>query len=166
MREFQVKSKVYKQQKKNKFLIVIVSICVIITSLLGIISIINDGVKVGNVSPIIMALVIGMGVYEKSKESAFYQFDIAAITIGEKLIINYQTSKLQIMFDIREIFSLKYSDQLQCLQVVGNYERTDDKNKERLTNNEYLLYVGDGEEVELISELEAKTNLQVQYMDR
>ena len=166
MQEMQVKSKVCVQSKPKKVLKVIVSICVVIISLLGLISILNDGLKIENISPVIMAIVIGIGVYRNSKESSFYRFDIAAITIGEKLTIHYKDSNFQIVFEIHDIFSLQYSDQLKCLKIIGNYEKIDNKNRETFINNEYLLYVGDGEEVEIIKELEIITNLQVQYMDR
>ena len=61
---------------------------------------------------------------------------------------------------------LQYSDQLKCLRIVGNYKRILNNKTENIIDNEYLLYVGDGEEHSLIEELEKQTNLTVQYMDR
>ena len=166
MFEAQIKSKVYVVPKKNNTLIVIVAICVIITAILGIISIINSGVKIGNVSPIIMSLAVGIGVFEKSSVKPYYEFDIATIVISDQLEITYQNSKLQVCFNIHEITSLQYSDQLKCLRLVGNYTKKENNKETSFLNNEYLLYVDDNEEKSVIEELENQTQLMVQYMDR
>lgn len=166
MFEKQIKSKVYIEPKRNNALIVIVSIFVIITAILGIVSVINDGVKIDNISPIIMALVVGIGVFGKSNAKPYYNFDVATITIAEQLTIDYQDSKLQIIFNTREINLLQYSDQLKCLRIVGNYTRKEKNKVATILNEEYLLYVGDGEEIEIIKELESKGNFLVEYMDR
>ena len=93
MKEIQVKSKVYVQKKTNKALIIIVGICVIITAILGLISVINNGVKIGNISPIMMALIAGIYVFEESKAKDYYHFDIASVYIGKQLKICYKDSQ-------------------------------------------------------------------------
>lgn len=166
MWEKQIKSKVYIKKRPNTALIVVLSICVIIMSIIGVISIISDGLKVGNISPIIIALAVGISVLNKSKEKDEYIFDIATITINDLLEVTYNESQLKVVFEISKITMLRYSDQLKCLRIVGDFTKTDKKKTENFTNNEYLLYVGDGEEVALINELENNSQLKVQYMDR
>lgn len=166
MWEKQVKSKVYIKKRPNNALIVILSICVIIMSIIGVISIISDGLKVGNISPIIIALAVGISVFNKSKEKDEYIFDIATIKINDLLEVSYNESHLKVIFEISNITMLQYSDKLKCLRIVGDFTKNDKKKTETFTNNEYLLYVGDGEEVALINELENNSQLKVQYMDR
>ena len=162
----QVKSKVYITKKSNGLIIVSLGICVIITSIISILSIINDGLKVGNISPIIISLAVGITVLNNSKAKGEYLFDIASISIDEKLEITYQESKFIISFLLSDINSLQYSDQLKCLRFYGNYTRSQNNNTEKFINNEYLFYVGDGDEQVLINELERTTGLIVQYIDR
>lgn len=166
MFETQIKSKAYIQKKNNGALIIIISICVIITAIIGIISIISDGLKVGNASQIVIALAIGITALNKSRTKYEYVFDIASISIGEQLEIYYYESQLKVLFQISDIFLLQYSDKLNCLRLFGNYKRTQNNKTEDIVNNEYLLYLGAGEEVEIINELETTTKLKVQYMDR
>lgn len=162
----QVKSKVYIQKKTNNVLIVILSLCIIIIAIVGITSIVSNGPKVGNISPMIIALVVGVMVLDKSKIKDRYNFDIATISIGKQLIISYNDLNLTITFGINEVFLLQYSDQLKCLRIVGNYEKKINHKIDNITNDEFLFYVGDGEEIEIIEKLEIMTNLKVQYMDR
>lgn len=162
----QIKSKVYIKKRPNTALIVVLSICVIIMSIIGVISIISDGLNVGNISPIIIALAVGISALNKSKEKDEYIFDIATITINDILEVTYNESQLKVVFEISKITMLQYSDQLKCLRIVGDFTKTDKKKTENFTNNEYLLYVGDGEEVTLINELENNSQLKAQYMDR
>ncbi len=162
----EVKSKVYIERKINKVLIIIVSICVIITTISGLISIITSGFKIDNFSTIIIAFAVGVSVLRVSKEKGTYVFDIASISIGNQLLISYNTSKVMVAFELNKIRSFQYSDQLKCLRIVGDFTKTDKKKTENFTNNEYLLYVGDGEEVTLINELENNSQLKAQYMDR
>lgn len=166
MWEKQFKSKVYIHGKNNGVLIITISICVIITAIIGIVSIISDGLKVGNVSQIVIALAIGIIALNKSRTKDEYAFDIATISIGEQLEIYYYESQLKISFQISDIFLLQYSDKLNCLRLFGNYKRIQNNKTEDIVNNEYLLYLDDGEEVEIINELETVTKLKVQYMDR
>lgn len=166
MWEKQIKSKVYIKKRPNTALIVVLSICVIIMSIIGVISIISDGLNVGNISPIIIALAVGISALNKSKEKDEYIFDIATITINDLLEVTYNESQLKVVFEISKITMLQYSDQLKCLRIVGDFTKTNKKKTENFTNNEYLLYVGDGEEVTLINELENNSQLKVQYMDR
>lgn len=166
MWEKQIKSKVYIKKRPNTALIVVLSICVIIMSIIGVISIISDGLNVGNISPIIIALAVGISALNKSKEKDEYIFDIATITINDLLEVTYNESQLKVVFEISKITMLQYSDQLKCLRIVGDFTKTDKKKTENFTNNEYLLYVGDGEEITLINELENNSQLKVQYMDR
>ena len=166
MREKQIKSKVYIKKRPNTALIVVLSICVIIMSIIGVISIISDGLNVGNISPIIIALAVGISALNKSKEKDEYIFDIATITINDLLEVTYNESQLKVVFEISKITMLQYSDQLKCLRIVGDFTKIDKKKTETITNNEFLLYVGDGEEVALINELENNSQLKTQYMDR
>lgn len=166
MWEKQIKSKVYIKKRPNTALIVVLSICVIIMSIIGVISIISDGLNVGNISPIIIALAVGISALNKSKEKDEYIFDIATITINDLLEVTYNESQLKVVFEISRITMLQYSDQLKCLRIVGDFTKTYKKKTEPFTNNEFLLYVGDGEEVALINELENNSQLKTQYMDR
>lgn len=150
----------------DKTLIIIISICVIITAISGLISIITSGFKIDNFSTIIIAFAVGVSVLRVSKEKGSYVFDIASISIGNQLLISYNTSKVMVTFELNKIRLLQYSDQLKCLRIVGDFTKIDKKKTETFTNNEYLLYVGDGEEVALITELENNSQLKVQYMDR
>lgn len=162
----EVKSKVYIERKTNKVLIIIISICVIITTISGLISIITSGFKIDNFSTIIIAFAVGVSVLRVSKEKGSYVFDIASISIGNQLLISYNTSKVMVTFELNKIRLFQYSDQLKCLRIVGDFTKTDKKKTENFTNNEYLLYVGDGEEVALINELENNSRLKAQYIDR
>ena len=162
----QIKSKVYIKKRPNTALIVVLSICVIIMSIIGVISIISDGLNVGNISPIIIALAVGISALNKSKEKDEYIFDIATITINDLLEVTYNESQLKVVFEISKITMLQYSDQLKCLRIVGDFTKIDKKKTETFINNEFLLYVGDGEEVALINELENNSQLKTQYMDR
>ena len=166
MWEKQIKSKVYIKKRPNTALIVVLSICVIIMSIIGVISIISDGLNVGNISPIIIALAVGISALNKSKEKDEYIFDIATITINDLLEVTYNESQLKVVFEISKITMLQYSDQLKCLRIVGDFTKTYKKKTKTFTNNEFLLYVGDGEEVALINELENNSQLKTQYMDR
>ena len=166
MWETDIKSKVYNQRKTNKALIIIISICVIITAISGLVSIIVNGFKIGNFSPIIIALAVGISIFSVSKEKGSYIFDVASISIGNQLQIKYLNTNLIITFELENITLLQYSDQLKCLRIVGDYEKNCKSNSEAFVNSEYLLYVGDGEEQPLIKELEKHTNSVVQYMDR
>lgn len=166
MKHFVIKSKIYMQPKANKALIVVISICVIITAICGLISVLRSGVKIGNISPILLSLSIGIVVFSKSNQRPYYAFDVANVDIGEAVFISYQQSDLHIAFVTNSINTLQYSDQLACLRIVGNYSKTENKKVSVYENMEYLLYVGDGEENQIIDEIEKATNVEVKYMDR
>jgi len=166
MEKFFIKSKIYKTAKTNKIVIIILSVCVIITSILGIISILTSGVKIGNVSPIIISLAIAFGIKKKSKGSSYYIFDMATVLVGQELRIEYIQDNLIIVFQMNDIVSIQYSDKLQCLRFVGDYAKTDNGKTTLKKASEYLLYVGSGEEIELIDALHRYTPVKVEFMDR
>lgn len=166
MMNFTVKSKVYiTPKKKNYFFLIVLNICIVIVAILSLLSIFGDGVKVGNVSPIIIGLFVVIRSRTWLKSEPYYEFSMARITLDKDVCISYDIGQ-EVTIYTDSITNIEYSDQLECLRFVADYTVT--INNKSITHNqdEFLFYIVAQDNQEFLMVLEQQTRIEVCYVDR
>jgi len=161
------KSKVYfPPSKKDYILVVLINLCVIFAAIYSIFSIVNNGVKIGNISTIIISLFVSIAISKKSNIRGHYDFSLAQLSSEcNKLKIHYLNFSQIISFDIDQIIKIEFSDKLSCFRIVGNCLISN--SKETVDNkNEWLIYINDDSFQIITEEIEKITSKNVIYVDR
>lgn len=145
---------------------IIINIAVIIIAICSLVSIIADGIKVANVSSVIIALFVSFSFKRKHQKEGHYEFSVAKLSLlNDRMIIEHEQYNEKITFNFSAIETLEYSDKLQCLRIVGNHIFENNKeNKE--TDGEYLFYLSYDETKEMIDSIENLSNVKINYVDR
>lgn len=166
MMEFTTKSKLYiAPKKKNHFFLIILNICIIIVAILSLVSIFANGIKVGNISPIIIGLFVVIRSRTWIKTEPHYEFSMAHITINENMCVSYDIGQ-EVTVYLDSVSSIEYSDRLECLRFVADYFVTTNNATKNYAQHEFLFYIVANNNQELFSILEQRTGLKVNYLDR
>ena len=166
MMNFTVKSKVYiTPKKKNYFFLIVLNICIVIVAILSLLSIFGDGVKVGNVSPIIIGLFVVIRSRTWLKSEPYYEFSIARVTVNREICISYDIGQEVVIF-ADSIISMEYSDKLECLRFVADYNVITKNETIAHKNAEFLFYSVEQENHELFDSLKKETGKEFVYVDR
>ena len=167
MKEYIVKSKLYIVPKpKNKIPVIIVNICVIILAIVALFNVIMEGVKLANISSIIVSLIIAVGFKKWFIVEPYYQFSSAHLTFEQTLLqIRYDTGKT-VTINLETVESLEYSDKLECIRFICNYSICESSSNLSFEKNEYLLYLSATEYPDIIMDIEKSSKQQIIYVDR
>lgn len=167
MSEFSIKSKVYITPKKKFFIpVVILNMCIVIVAIISLLSIITSGIKIGNISAIIISLFIVIRTKKWNKIEPYYQFSVANVKLSnDSIIISYDIGQT-IVLNVRSIKSIEYSDQLKCMRFIGDYIFKETNKILEHYESEYLLYVDENEYPEFFHSINQITNQKIIYMDR
>lgn len=167
MKEYIVKSKLYIVPKqRNKIPVVIINVCVIILSIVALLDLIMDGVKLTNISSIIVSLIIAVGFKKWLVVKPYYQFSSAHLTFDQSLLqIRYDNGKT-ITISLETVDSLEYSDKLECIRFICNYTIYESSSNLSFEKSEYLLYLSALEHPEIIMDIENVCKHQIIYVDR
>lgn len=167
MNEFNIKSKVYVvPKKKTLFWNIFINICIIITVAFSLLSLITNGVKLSNVSTIIIAFIISTRIKVWLKTKPYYEFTTAKIMItNDSIIINYDFEQ-QIYLSVPSLISVEYSDQLECVRFVSDYIICEGEQRTECKCAEYLLYVSSIEYPLLLETIEQTVDKKIVYIDR
>ena len=167
MKEYIVKSKLYIVPKqRNKIPVVIINVCVIILSIVALFDLIMDGVKLANISSIIVSLMIAVGFKKWLVVKPYYQFSSAHLTFDHSLLqIRYDNGKT-VTISLETVDSLEYSDKLECIRFICNYSICESSSNLSFEKNEYLLYLSALEYPDIIMDIEKASKQQIVYVDR
>lgn len=167
MKEYIVKSKLYIVPKpKNKIPVIIVNVCVIIFSIVALFNLIIEGVKLANISTIIVSLIIAVGFKKWFIVEPYYQFSSAHLTFDQSLFqIRYDNGKT-VTINFETVDSLEYSDKLECIRFICDYSICESSSNLSIEKSEYLLYISALEYPEIIMDIESSSKQQIVYVDR
>lgn len=162
-------SKVYLPYSKSRFIIsIVLNLSVIIIAIDSILSILDRGVTASNISEVIIAIAVATAFKRSRPYKEHYEQCSLSIDLdSNRMIINYLLSPIMkntIVFDT--IQSLEYSDQLNCLRLVCNYQTEKKKTVEKKENEELLLYVEYEENTDFYATLQSLVNKEIVFVDR
>ena len=168
MDKFEIKSKVYcPPSKKDRALYIAVNIAVVFLAIFSIVSLLVKGVKIGNLTACIVAIAVGIRIKSTNRYDGHYDFCVLSITFKDTVIsISYQPNAKVIDIPTRQIRSLQYSDQLQCVRIVSDYTETISGRTEIKNNAELLLYITYEENVDFYNKLQCATRQILTFVDR
>lgn len=171
---FSIKSKLYVKPKRTSFIIKqVLSICLIITLIMGIIKIIFDGLSISIVGEMVLAFIVVSGYNSKTDLKPHYESTIAdinfndyQITIEYKQIEKYYKDTVWII-KTNEVNTMEFSDKLNCLHIIGNvYVMNKNKNAIIRQEKEHFLYIEKGFEQDILSEVNKICEISIKFMDR
>jgi len=166
MNEFDTKSKLYIAPKKQSFLfLTVLNICIVIAAILSLLSILGDGIKIENLSSIIIGIFVVIRSRTWLKAEPYYEFSIAHITLNENIFISYDTGRHVVIFT-ESICSIEYSDQLECLRFVADYDIEVNGETIHYTQEEFLFYIVEKDNTNFFRELAQHCGKQIIYVDR
>lgn len=166
MMEFTTKSKLYiAPKKKNYFFLIILNVCIVIVSILSLMSIFGDGVKAGNVSPIIVGLFVVIRSRTWLKSEPYYEFCMAHVTLDRDICISFDANK-DVVINTNSVISMEYSDKLECLRFVADYDVITKKEKFTQKETEFLFYIVEQENHDFFVALEQQTGKEIIFVDR
>lgn len=166
MMEFTTKSKLYiAPKKKNYFSIIVLNICIVIAAILSLVSIFGDGIKVGNISPIIIGLFVVIRSRSWLKSEPYYEFSMAHVTLNSDICISYDAGQEVVIFT-DSVTSMEYSDKLDCLRFVADYNIITNGKKSSHIDTEFLFYIVEQDNYELFSAIKQLTGKEIVFVDR
>lgn len=167
MKEYVAKSKVYVlPERRNKFLLILINICIIVLAVISIIGIAIEGVKAFNISTGIVSLLVAIGFRRYCKAKPYYKFSTVRLIIDQSILrLDYDTGR-SVTINPTTVKSVEYSDRLNCIRFVCNYSLTESSSTTAFEGAEYLLYISASENPDFIKHLEEVTYHQVSYVDR
>lgn len=171
---FNIKSKVYVKPKRSTYLFKqILNICLIFVLIVGIMQLILDGISIGVIGEIALAIFIVTSYNKRPTVNPHYESSVIEIEIdSEKMNVEYKQLEDSIyankILEIRyeDVFALEYSNQLCCLHIMGHI-LVKDKYSETICEHikDHYLYLERGMEKEILSCIEKNINLKIKYMD-
>lgn len=167
MKTYEVKSKVYVVPSKLPLIgYLIVNLLILFMMIWCIIDIIRGGVETKHILLIFLSLASMFAMRLTNFYRAHYEKSPARITIGNGVKLEFPKHGRIISFADREIYSLEYSDRLNCLRLVGNYVFDSSGKKEFANGREYLFYVSTAELGLFMSDLETAVGKKIVFVDR
>ena len=170
-KHYSFNSKINVRPSKSVYLFTIVlNICLIVTMIIGIFKIIMGGLKWDTLASMALAFVIVTAYKKRPNSKEHYEPAIASVSLLDHLLIlaysvngkPYKTYQCYYA-DFR---GLEYSDQLQCLHLVGSIEeKMADSNKGETVENLYL-YISPEQAQAFVEEVSRASGMPVKYMDR
>lgn len=172
--KFDIRSKLYVKPTKGKAAFrILLWIVLVIVLISGIITIISEGMSIGTVGYMALAFIIVSGYSKRPANNPRYEPTYATVTIGEQEVsIEYkQLGKRfeNLVWTVRydSMTTLEYSDQLECLHILGDVIIRDivsgDIQEEK---NEHLLYIEKGKEYAILTALENASGEKIIFVDR
>lgn len=170
MGHFEIKSKIYREPSSySRIMSVVLNVSVVIVAMCSIVSMITNGIKIGNVSGCLVAIVVAFLFRRSIHVEGHYEFCILSVTFSSEKISIVYAPKLDITIDIdiNSITSIEYSDQLECARLICNYQETD-KNKKPVdkVTGELFLYITYDKNADFYFELEKLTKKKIFFVDR
>lgn len=167
MKEYIVESKLYIVPKqRNKIPVVIINVCVIILSIVALFDLIMDGVKLANISSIIVSFIIAVGFKKWLIVKPYYQFSSAHLTFDQSLLqIRYDNGKT-VTINLETVDSIEYSDKLECIRFICNYSIYESSSNLSFDKSEYLLYLSALEYPQITMDIESACKHKIIYVDR
>lgn len=165
---FEIKSKTYcPPSKRDKSLYVVVNIAIIFVVIFSIVSMLVKGVKVGNVSGCIVAIVVGYLLKSNNRKDGHYEFCVLSIVFREDfLTVTFLPSKnKEIVIALDSVKTLEYSDKLECLRIICSYEERVGSDR-RNESSELLLYIPYTTNLDFYQTLERNVALPLKFVDR
>ena len=169
MNNFKIKSKVYcNESKKMYYVCILINIAVIIMAVCSIISIFFAGINVGNISACVVAVLVGATCKPKNMTGGHYEICVLSISVEEtKISIDYLPNfNKRIVVNTDKIKTLEYSDQLQCLRIVCDYNEMADSEEHFFGDSEVLLYIPYNENQQFYYEIENVSQKRLMFVDR
>lgn len=153
-------------KRKNKFLLILINICIIVLAVVSIIGIALDGVKASNISTAIVSLLVAIGLRRYCNAKPYYKFSTVSLIVDQSILrLDYDTGR-SVIINPTTVRSVEYSDRLECIRFVCNYSLTESSTTTAFEGTEYLLYLSASEHPDFIKHLEEVTDHQVSYVDR
>lgn len=169
MNSFEIKSKTYcPPSTRDKALYIIVNIAIIFVVLFSVVSMLVKGVRVGNVSGCIVAIVVGYLLRSNNRKDGHYEFCVLSIVFQEHfLTVTFLPNQnREIVISFNSIRSIEYSDKLECLRIICSYEESIGFKKEKNENTELLLYIPYDANLDFYHTLEKKVAPELRFVDR
>ena len=166
MNELFIMSKVYIVPKeKPVILYLILNICIVVTSMLSLVSVILMGINFRNISSIIIAFYIVFKVKKLFKIEPYYQFSVVNIMVlEENIVFKYDIGRM-IVLRMNSVESVEYSNRLQCMRFVGDYTVNDNENSQDYYRHEYLFYVNENEYPDFFELIKRSIKKDIIYVD-
>lgn len=166
---YELKSKVYCAPSRGAHILyVLINISMIIVIICSVISMFLTGPKVGNISGCIVSIVVSI-LFKKNKlDKGHYEFCIMTISFSDLcIIVNYQaTTNKQVVIHRNTIETLEYSDVLQCLRVLCDYQEIIESKTLEKNHSELLLYIPTDDNIELLKKIESHSGTVIRFVDR
>lgn len=173
--EFTIRSKVnVKPQKKVYVFSMLLNICLAIVMIAGIIKIFFDGLDLGTLGTMALAVVIVIFYKKRPSHTEHYEFALVDASIdSDKLTLiyhqieSYKNKDFRVCVPLRKITALEFSDRLCCLHICGSMSsEVVGGNGKPDEYTEHFLYFEQGTEREFIASIQNATGISIRYMDR
>ncbi|MGN0487674.1 MAG: hypothetical protein ACI4HO_00260 [Ruminococcus sp.] len=165
---YQIKSKLFiNPTKKRNIWYIILNIAAAIVAIGSIFSIFMNGIRISNISAIIVAFMVTVLFRKSYSNQGHYEFCIAELQLDTRSVkIVFKQYDRLIEFYLQNIIKLEYSDQLNCLRIIGNGNVSEcSKNKAEIIN-EYLFYIDSIEYKDVLNTIENIIGKKIIYVDR
>lgn len=169
MNKYEIKSKMYcPASRRDKSLFVIVNIAIILMVIYSVASMVVKGIKVDNISGCIVAIVVGFLLKSNNRSEDHYEFCVLSIIFQKQILTVTYLPNINKEIDIivNSIRSLEYSNKLECLRIVCNYQEREGTEKRIMENSELLLYIPYDSNSEFYQMLEKYTKQDLIFVDR
>lgn len=168
MRTYDVKSKVYVVPTKTSLIAYIfVNLLILAVLVWTIIDIIGNGILLRNILLIFLSLASQVAMRVSNLYRPHHEKSPATLQVdASKLVLDFKKHSRNVKFDISRIKSLEYSDQINCLRIVGDYIFTSGKKTMNMVDKEYLFFASVAELGLFKEELESVTGKKIIFVDR
>ncbi len=173
--KYLMNSKIYVKPKPASFIFrILLNICLAVYLLASIVMILFEGVSIGIVGGICLAVFIVLSYNQRPSARAHYEMVQAEIGIEPDMvtIIYRQISSLKggdavYKIPAGQLNSIEFSDQLCCIHFIGSVTVTYAGSNSRSENkSDCYFYVEKGYEKEILSELTRVCGKDIIYRDR
>lgn len=171
---FEIESKTYcPPSARDKLQHVAANIAIIFGTIYGvlysIVSMLDNGIGIGNVCGCIVAIAIGRYLFKTNRESrkgSHYEFCVLSTVFRENILtvtfLPYNNKEITI--DLDSVKTLEYCDEIECLRLICNYEERDGLDGKN-ESSELLLYIPYAKNADFYQTLEGKVAVPLLFAD-